>query len=87
MIDIQDDPSVQQSIYDVAMISKSSAWSNKGPLPVLWTRIISPGDDLEADLESFALDPDKIDVEYDYEPSKKKTKKQWKPVFYSKDFW
>ena len=60
MIDIQDNPSVQQSIMDVAMISRLSGRSRKGALPVLWTRILNPDQDLEEEIKSFELDMDKL---------------------------
>lgn len=69
------------------MISISSIKSGKGPLPILWTRIIDPDQDKDASLETFELDLDKIDQEEDYEPKIRKTKKEWKALFYSKDFW
>ena len=56
MLDLQDDPSVQQSMQDMEMLSKSTSRSKRQPLPLLWTRVIDLDQDEEVDIESFEID-------------------------------
>jgi len=53
----------------------------------LWTRIVSLDQDDEIDIESHEIDEDILTIDDEPDDQPKKGKRQWKPYFYSKDFW